>query len=454
MKYALRASLPALMLVFAACKAATPAEMITLPDGSVYTGELKGGKLHGTGELKWPDGRHYVGGFQHGVASGHGKLSYPDGCSYEGEFARGDLNGAGKYTCDDTVWQGEFQQGDLAQGTVTWAGFGTYIGELQDFQPHGMGALTYTDGTVVRAQFEYGQANGAGFRSQGTAQGEQQEEPGYFVNDQYFASEAAWRAAESEAQGALESRLYSESARLQSALSNLAPQRPGVRDVYMLIVGGDGTQGVFDREVNWVAERLGSVLDIEQRQIRLSNGSDTLPLATRTSVHKSLQALDAMMDPQEDLLLVHFVSHGDTNGTLYLADQNLPLNDLAVADGQQWLNGLAAKHQWIIVSACYSGHWKDALANPSRAVFTSAATDRTSFGCSNDSERTWFSAALYGNALDNGIADPARWFGAANSRVSAMEKDQGIDEEAHSLPQAAVGREFLEWWQSQTMARR
>ena len=222
----------------------------------------------------------------------------------------------------------------------------------------------------------------------------------------------------------------------------------------MLIVGGDGTQGVFDREVNWVAERLGSVLDIEQRQIRLSNGSDTLPLATRTSVHKSLQALDAMMDPQEDLLLVHFVSHGDTNGTLYLADQNLPLNDLAVADGQQWLNGLAAKHQWIIVSACYSGHWKDALANPSRAVFTSAATDRTSFGCSNDSERTWFSAALYGNALDNGIADPARWFGAANSRVSAMEKDQGIDEEAHSLPQAAVGREFLEWWQSQTMARR
>nr|WP_308368618.1 MULTISPECIES: C13 family peptidase [unclassified Microbulbifer] len=89
--------------------------------------------------------------------------------------------------------------------------------------------------------------------------------------------------------------------------------------------------------------------------------------------------------------------------------------------------------------------WKEAQANPNRVVFTSAAPDRTSFGCGDDSERTWFSAALYGDALDTSAADPAAWFAAANERVTEMEKEQGIEGESHSLPQHAVGPEFLRW---------
>ncbi|MCK7598169.1 caspase family protein [Microbulbifer sp. CAU 1566] len=446
-------ALPALALLLAACKAAQFGGDTALPDGSVYRGEFQDGLFHGEGELQWPDGRHYLGGFEHGMLGGHGKFTYADGCVYEGEFANGDFHGNGRYACDETSWEGNFQQGNLARGTITWEGFGRYTGELQDYQPHGEGALTYAEGVTIRAHFENGQANGEGVRSFTTADGELREDPGFFVNDQYYASEAAWQRGETESQSALESRLYSEGERLQSALSQLARQRPGVRDVYTLIVGGDGTQGVFEREVNWVAERLGTTLDMERRQIRLSNGSDTLPLATRTSVRKSLQALDAVMDAEEDLLLVHFVSHGDANGSLYLADVGLPLNDLSVADGKQWLDALKAQHQWVIVSACYSGHWQQALANPNRTVFTSAAKDRTSFGCSNDSERTWFSAALYGEALGVGVDDPAAWFAAANRRVTEMEKDQGIEENAHSLPQVAIGNAFLAWWQTPANAR-
>jgi len=451
MNCALSFPLPALFLLFTACQ---PASATTLPDGSIYSGDFRDGLFHGEGELKWPDGRHYQGGFRNGMLGGQGKFTYADGCIYEGEFARGDFNGPGRYTCEDTIWAGSFQQGDLAEGTITWAGFGTYTGELQDFQPHGVGALTYVEGTTIRAHFTYGQANGEGIRSYTTADGTLHEEPGYFVNDQYYASEDAWQRGETEAQSALESRLYSEGERLQAALSDIAPLRPGVRDVYTLIVGGDGTQGVFDKEVHWVAERLGTTLDTQQRQVRLSNGSDVHPLATRTSIRAGLQALDAMMDPQEDLLLVHLVSHGDVNGSLYLADTSMGLNDLAVADGRQWLDALKARHQWIIVSACYSGHWKDALAAPGRVVFTSAASDRTSFGCSNDSERTWFSAALYGTALDEGMSDPAAWFAAANQRVTEMEKEQGIEEDSHSLPQHAIGSEFSQWWRSPVTARR
>lgn len=447
MKYAVPITLPALLLLLTACKPVPFAGGTALPDGSVYRGDMENGLFQGEGELRWPDGRHYQGSFEQGLFSGNGKFDYNDGCTYEGEFAEGDLNGQGRYDCGDTYWEGEFRQGELPQGTVVWQDFGSYQGPLQDFQPYGAGELTYADGTTIRANFEYGMANGAGTRITRSPQGEVREEKGYFVDSNYYPSEQAWRSSETALEIALEGRLYSEAERLQAAFTALAPQRPGVRDVYVLLVGGDGTQAVFSKEVNWVGDRLGSVFDIGQRQIRLSNGSDSeMPLATRTSVQKSLQALDAIMDPDEDLLLVHFVSHGDTNGDLVLDEQKLPLTDISVADGKQWLDALNARHQWVIVSACYSGQWINALENPNRVVFTSAAPDRTSFGCSDDSERTWFSAALYGDALENGVDNPAQWFKTANQRVTAMEKEQGFEEDSHSLPQLTVGSEFSRWW--------
>ncbi|WP_250460343.1 C13 family peptidase [Microbulbifer litoralis] len=464
-----------------------------LPDGSVYSGAIENGLFHGRGQLSWPDGSEYQGEFTRGRISGQGRYVYADDCIYEGEFLNGNFNGEGRYECGGTVWQGEFEQGELLQGSVNWAAGDSYTGAFQDWEPHGRGhritadgahyegtfeygylvqgnyrdeqgyryqggfeygyyngegKLTQPDGTTISATFEYGEANGEGVRTHQTGDGEPQEERGYFVSGRYYASEKAWRNSGRQQQAAVEARLYSEGDRLQSAFSSLAPQRPGVRDVYALIVGGDGTSPVFTKEVDWVAQRLGGVLDIDGRQLRLSNGSDDrLPLATRTSVRESLKALDAVMDPEEDLLFVHLVSHGDDNGDFMLDERKLPLNDLSAADGKQWLDELGARHQWIIVSACYSGLWKQALASPERAIFTSAAPDRTSFGCGGDSQRTWFSAALYGEALDNGVGDPAAWFRAANARVTEMEKEQGIEEDAHSLPQHAVGARFLNWWQ-------
>jgi len=484
--------LPALLLLLTGCEPTQFGGGTALPDGSVYSGDLENGLFQGQGKLTWPDGRSYEGEFRQGRMTGRGRFDYGDGCIYEGEFLDGDLNGSGRYDCGEAAWEGQFRQGELVKGSATWENGEAYEGEFLDWQPHGQGhrsttegahyegtfenghlvegsyrdeqgyryqggfeysyyagegELTQPDGTIIRATFEYGEANGQGVRIRVDDKGEPLEEAGYFVSGQYYPSKQAWRGNDRQQKAAVEARLYSESDRLQSLLASLAPQRPGVRDVYLLIVGGDGTSPVFAKEVGWVSERLGSVFDVEQRQLHLSNGGgDRFPLATRTSVRESLKALDAVMDPEEDLLLVHLVSHGGKDGDFKLAEQKLPLNDLSVADGKQWLDGLKARHQWIVVSACYSGLWKNALASPERAIFTSAAADRTSFGCGDDSERTWFSAALYGDALDKGAADPAAWFAAANERVTEMEKEQEIEEERHSLPQQAVGTEFLRWW--------
>lgn len=470
-----------------------PAE-VRLPDGAVYDGETRDDLFHGEGTLTWPDGRSYEGAFREGRLHGHGKLVDRRGCVQEGQFVDGVLHGQGQFTCDEATWQGRFEQGELVEGSVSYTEGGSYQGEFRDLAPHGQGlwvteagqhyegrfengelvegryrdeegyqyegqfryfsfhgqgTLTRPDGVVIRGEFENGYAHGNGTRTrpaEGDAQA--QVEKGYFVRGRYYASEEAYQKNRHAQAAQIEARLYTESSRLQSVLSSLAPQRPGVRDVYLLVVGGDGTEGVFAREVDWVAERLGSVFDLKRRHVKLVNGgSDDLPLATRTSVREALEALDALMDPNEDLLMVHLVSHGSREGALLLDDHNLTLNDLSVADGKQWLNALKARHQWLVVSACYSGQWVDALASPRRVIFASAASDRTSFGCGDDSDRTWFSKALYGEDMAAGIDDPAAWFAATSVKVTGMEQEQGIDGEEHSMPQQAVGEAFVRWWQ-------
>ena len=470
-----------------------PAE-VRLPDGAVYDGETRDDLFHGEGTLTWPDGRYYEGAFREGRLHGHGKLVDRRGCVQEGQFVDGVLHGQGQFTCDEATWQGRFEQGELVEGSVSYTEGGSYQGEFHDLAPHGQGlwvteagqhyegrfengelvegryrdeegyqyegqfryfsfhgqgTLTRPDGVVIRGEFENGYAHGNGTRTrpaEGDAQA--QVEKGYFVRGRYYASEEAYQKNRHAQAAQIEARLYTESSRLQSVLSSLAPQRPGVRDVYLLVVGGDGTEGVFAREVDWVAERLGSVFDLKRRHVKLVNGgSDDLPLATRTSVREALEALDALMDPNEDLLMVHLVSHGSREGALLLDDHNLTLNDLSVADGKQWLNALKARHQWLVVSACYSGQWVEALASPRRVIFASAASDRTSFGCGDDSDRTWFSKALYGEDMAAGIDDPAAWFAATSVKVTGMEEEQGIDGEEHSMPQQAVGEAFVRWWQ-------
>ena len=470
-----------------------PAE-VRLPDGAAYDGETRDDLFHGEGTLTWPDGRYYEGAFRKGRLHGHGKLVDRRGCVQEGQFVDGVLHGQGQFTCDEATWQGRFEQGELVEGSVSYTEGGSYQGEFRDLAPHGQGlwvteagqhyegrfengelvegryrdeegyqyegqfryfsfhgqgTLTRPDGVVIRGEFENGYAHGNGTRTrpaEGDAQA--QVEKGYFVRGRYYASEEAYQKNRHAQAAQIEARLYTESSRLQSVLSSLAPQRPGVRDVYLLVVGGDGTEGVFAREVDWVAERLGSVFDLKRRHVKLVNGgSDDLPLATRTSVREALEALDALMDPNEDLLMVHLVSHGSREGALLLDDHNLTLNDLSVADGKQWLNALKARHQWLVVSACYSGQWVDALASPRRVIFASAASDRTSFGCGDDSDRTWFSKALYGEDMAAGIDDPAAWFAATSVKVTGMEEEQGIDGEEHSMPQQAVGEAFVRWWQ-------
>ena len=80
----------------------------------------------------------------------------------------------------------------------------------------------------------------------------------------------------------------------------------------------------------------------------------------------------------------------------------------------------------------------DALRDPKTIIITAAAKDRTSFGCSNDSDLTYFGEAFYRDALP-GAKSLREAFEAARKAIAAREQSE---HETPSDPQADFGAEM------------
>ncbi|GHD55791.1 hypothetical protein GCM10007350_01870 [Jeongeupia chitinilytica] len=195
-----------------------------------------------------------------------------------------------------------------------------------------------------------------------------------------------------------ESVLYTEADRLDDALAAVVPGKPGVVEHFALIVGGDAGQGVFVREATSIRDRFDARFGTRGHSILLANhdsATGELPIATQTSIAAALDTLGERMNRDEDVLLLYLTSHGSRDHEFALANPPLELPGITPA----WLaEALAeAKIRWriVIVSACYSGGFVPALAGPDTLVMTAAAADRTSFGCADENDFTYFGKALY-----------------------------------------------------------
>jgi len=80
----------------------------------------------------------------------------------------------------------------------------------------------------------------------------------------------------------------------------------------------------------------------------------------------------------------------------------------------------------------------DALGDPKTIVITAAAKDRTSFGCSNDSDLTYFGEAFYRDALP-GAKSLRDAFEAAKKAIAERERRE---HETPSNPQAYFGADL------------
>lgn len=218
--------------------------------------------------------------------------------------------------------------------------------------------------------------------------------------------------------------------------TKLTPQRPGVVDAYILSFGLWGLQSVFESEAKGAAGILEAQLDAGGRSVIRFNSKRRFT-AKPHDLLAAAEAAGRALDPEEDVVVLVLTSHGAPEGVGLVAGGMSFL--VTPKDVGRILDRARARHRVLIVSACYSGIFAQALADPRTLVITAAASDKPSFGCRDGATWTYFGDAFFNKALR---AEPRldAAFARARELVTAREKREGFDP---SNPQIEGGAEVL-----------
>lgn len=235
-----------------------------------------------------------------------------------------------------------------------------------------------------------------------------------------------------------EEAFHAQARLLDQALAGLLPQRAGVEDLYFVGFASHAAQGVFKKELDVIGPLMRQRFDTGGRSVELVNHADTAltrPLATQTNLRRTLDALGKRIDPEEDVVVLYLTSHGSQTHELDVSFWPLKLDQVTPASLRRMLDAAGIKWRVVIVSACYSGGYIEPLRGDNTLVMTAADATHTSFGCSNDSDFTWFGKALFDEELRR-THSFAQAFERAVVSIRAREKKMQYEP---SNPQIAVG---------------
>jgi hypothetical protein len=215
-----------------------------------------------------------------------------------------------------------------------------------------------------------------------------------------------------------------------------ARSRDGIRETYIVSFGLFGPESVFASEAEKAAEILQARLQPDAPLLVRFNhkrGGN----ATSATLAAALRSAGHAMDPEKDVLVVFLTSHGSPDGLAVVAGRRS--ETLSPRSFRSMLNASGARYRVVIISACYSGVFARALADPRTLVITAAAPDRPSFGCADGATWTYFGEAFFNQALRRaGSLDDA--FCRAREIVTRRERREGFEP---SKPQMAGGSKVL-----------
>jgi hypothetical protein len=235
---------------------------------------------------------------------------------------------------------------------------------------------------------------------------------------------------------------------LQAELGTLAAQTPGTVDLYGIGFAGDGTEGVFRNEVEYFGQLLPQRFGARGRTVTLINHPATAlatPLATLGNLRAALDGVGRRMDKDEDVLLLFLTLHGTHDHELVVRMPPLEDDYIDPRELREALDASGIRWRVVVVSACFSGGFIDALKSPETMVITAARRDRPSFGCGAGSELTFFGQAFLTEAL-NQTTDFREAFDIARRRISEWEYFERMKP---SMPQVWTGdaiRARLQRW--------
>ncbi|MHB8678108.1 MAG: C13 family peptidase [Rudaea sp.] len=244
--------------------------------------------------------------------------------------------------------------------------------------------------------------------------------------------------------------IYAQPGMLRDAVAKLAPRLPGKQNLYFIGFAGDAEEDVFRNEAEYASNLFAKRFDAAGHELLLVNNPATLsryPLATLTNLETAVDAIARKMDRDNDILFLLLTSHGTQDHLLYVAMDPLPLDQIAPEDLADIFAKAKIRYKVIVISACYSGGFIDALKNDTTMIVTAARADRTSFGCGTDSDITDFGRAFLVDGLNHNDTFTGA-FAEADKLVGAWETR---DHEQHSHPQLVSTPRIeaqLERWRS------
>ncbi len=238
-----------------------------------------------------------------------------------------------------------------------------------------------------------------------------------------------------------EAVLAAQSYLLDNMLDKLADERAGDTDLYF--IGFSPPRQEANRED---AEAAQHVMDTrfgtDGRSIVLANDAKTLltaPFATVTNLRETLDEIGAIVDEDEDVVMLYLTSTTARNNQLAAEQPPLRLVELGPAGLKQLLDSAGIRWRIIVVSACYSGGFVEPLADDYTLVITSTDADHPGFGCDGRTPSNLFGDTFFQQGLAKGNSFEAS-FEAAKARVAAREREAGYAPSSH--PQWSLGAEM------------
>jgi len=199
--------------------------------------------------------------------------------------------------------------------------------------------------------------------------------------------------------------------------------------------GLDGDQSVFLSEARGAAAAVAAKYGRGGNVIVAANVG-----ANRAAMSENLRAAiqsAAGRSGPDDVLFLILTSHGSRAGLLVKSGATTEI--LSPPELGTMLDAAGVGDRVVIVSACYSGVFADALAAPHTLVMTASDDNHPSFGCRAGATWTDFGGAFFAQALPRtkGLVDA---FAAARAIVSEREAALGL---TPSNPQMAGGQAVL-----------
>jgi len=273
---------------------------------------------------------------------------------------------------------------------------------------------------------------------------------GQFASRNYIPTNF-WYAAQADENSAAEDTnpadetLYEQPGRVAAELSRIAPRVAGKTNIFFVGFAGYGDQKVFAEEIKFASQVVGERYGSADRSVLLLNDrrdQQSSPLASVPTLRSALAGVASRMNIDEDVLFLVLSSHGSRMPLLSVENGMLPLQPLTGDSLKSVLDASGIRNRVIVISACHAGAFINTLKDDHTIILTAAAADKTSFGCSDDRDLTYFGEALFRDALPKASSLRAA-FAAARAAIAIREKAEDV---TASDPQAWFGPEMERLW--------